>query len=223
MNELSLTLNERTIQGKKVAQLRRSGVIPSVVYGGKAEPIVTQSPFIETSKLVQAAGQHTPVKLTIGSKQKLAMIKEIELDPVRRRVRHVAFHAVKQNEKITTQVPIALVGVGESEAEKQGLIVLQALDLIEIKAVPAKLPESLSMTIASLATADDKLTIADIQLPDGVEFADLEQDLDIVVANVYEPSALQAANDAAAGDAEDAVLPDEEGATTETGDAATPQ
>jgi large subunit ribosomal protein L25 len=39
-------------------------------------------------------------------------------------------------------------------------------------------------------------------LPEGVEFADAEQDMELVIANVYEPSALQAANEAAGGEAE---------------------
>ena len=46
--------------------------------------------------------------------------------------------------------------------------------------------------------------MSDIELPKGVEFADNEQDLELVIANVYEPAALQAANDAAGGDAEEA-------------------
>ncbi len=39
-------------------------------------------------------------------------------------------------------------------------------------------------------------------MPHGVEFADGDQDMDLVIANVYEPGALQAANEAAGGDAE---------------------
>jgi large subunit ribosomal protein L25 len=70
--------------------------------------------------------------------------------------------------------------------------------------------EALELPIVDLATTDDKLTLADIKLPTGVEFADNEQDLELVVANVYEPSALQAANDAAGGDAEDASANDVE-------------
>jgi large subunit ribosomal protein L25 len=110
---------------------------------------------------------------------------------------------VKQNETITTEVPVILTGEGESAAERAGLVVLQAVEKIEVKAIPANLPESIEMSIIDLATTDDKLTIADIILPKGVEFADHEQDTDLVIANVYEPSALQAANEAAGGDAVD--------------------
>ena len=208
MSDITLKLDTRTIEGKKVTKLRQDGIVPSVVYGGSTKPINTQSSVVETTKVATIAGKHTPVHLTIDGKKKLAIIKSIDRDPVRRRVRHISFHAIKQNEVITTEVPIHLVGTGESEAEKAGLVVLQAIEHIEIKAKPADLPEALEISIADLATTEDKLTLGDIKLPSGVEYADLEQDLELVVANVYEPSALQAANDAAGGDAEDADAED---------------
>ncbi|HEU5121567.1 MAG TPA: 50S ribosomal protein L25 [Candidatus Saccharimonadales bacterium] len=201
MNDISLKLDERTVTGKKAARLINEGVVPSVVYGGKSEPMTTQSEFVATTKVVQAAGRHSPVHLTVNGKKKLAIIKSIDRDPVKHTLRHVAFHTIKQNEIITTEVPIMLVGMGESEAEKAGLIILQAIEKVEIKAKPAHLPEALEVSVKQLATTDDKITLADITLPDDVEFADAEQDLELVVANVYEPSALQAANDAAGGDA----------------------
>lgn len=203
MNDITLKLDVRSVAGKKVATLRKQGIVPSVVYGGSADPINTQSGIVETTKVAQAAGKHSPVNLTIDGKKKLAIIKSIDHDPVKHQVRHIAFHTIKQNETITTEVPIHLVGVGESAAEKAGLVVLQAIEHVEIKAKPAALPEALEVSIVELATTDDKLTLGDIKLPEGVEYADVDQDLELVVANVYEPSALQAANDAAGGDATD--------------------
>ncbi len=217
MSDFSLTLDERTAQGKQVAKLRASGQVPSVVYGGSSDPVNTQSPLVATTKVVHAAGKHSPVNLMIDGKKKLAIIKHIDIDPVKHSLRHVAFHTIKQNDVITTEVPIHLVGQGESEAEKAGLVVLQAIEHIEVKAKPASLPESLELSIVELATTEDKLTLADITLPEGVEFADQEQDMDLVVANVYEPSALQAANDAAGGDAENvAEVASENGAEVPT-------
>lgn len=215
MNDITLKLDTRTLAGKKTAKLREQGFVPSVVYGGHADPLSTQSPMAETTKVAHTAGKHTPVHLTIDGKKKLAIIKSIDIDPIKHGVRHIAFHTIKQNETITTEVPIVLTGQGESAAERAGLIVLQAIEKLEVKAIPANLPESLEMSIIDLATTEDKLTVADIALPTGVEFADAEQDMDLVIANVYEPSALQAANEKAAGDAEDeAEVPAENGEDT---------
>jgi len=202
-HDFSLTLSPRTASGKQAKKLRREGLVPSVVYEGGAEAVMTQSPNIETTKVVQAAGKHSPINLTIDGKKQLAIIKTIDLDPVKHSIRHVAFHAIKQNEVITTEVPIVLTGVGSSPAEKAGLVILQAIESLEVKAKPADLPESIEISLESMATTEDKLTIGDIVLPSGVELADQEPELkELVVANVYEPAALEAANEAAAGEAE---------------------
>lgn len=201
-NNISLKLDLRTLAGKKVSSLRRDGIVPSVVYGGGSEPVSTQSAIVETTKVVHVAGKHSPVDITIEGKKLLAIIKSIDMDPVKRTLRHIAFHTINKNEKIVTEVPIILIGLGESAAERAGLIVLQAIESIEVRALPADLPKSIEMTIIDLATDEDKLTVGDIKLPTGVEFADHEQDMELVIANVYEPSALQAANEASGGDAE---------------------
>ncbi len=207
-DKINLTLDVRTQQGKKVAQLRKEGVVPGVVYGHDLDPVLVQSPYNVLEKAVREAGKHTPVHVTIDGKKKITLIKDIDRDPVKMRIRHVSFHAVKASDVVTAEVPIHLLGVGESEAEKAGLVVLQAIENIEVKAKPADLPEALEVSIEKLASDEDKLTLADIVLPKGVEFADVEQDLELVVANVYEPAALQAANDAAGGDADEASAED---------------
>ena len=202
-DKVNITLDTRTQQGKKAAALRKQGLVPGIVYGHGLDPIMVQSEYNVLDKVVREAGRHTPVYATVDGKKKITMIKDIDRDPVKSRIRHVSFHAVKADEVVTAEVPIRLVGEGESEAEKAGLIVLQAIENVEIKAKPADLPEALEVSIVGLATDEDKLTLADITLPKGVEYADIEQDLELVLVNVYEPAALQAANEAAGGDAED--------------------
>ncbi len=220
MQNMSLKLEKRTVSGKQVVKLRDEGQVPSVVYGGSTEPISTQSPIVETTKVAHVAGRHSPVDIIIDGKKKLAIIKSIDYDPVKHVLRHVAFHTIKQNETITTEVPVVLTGLGESAAERAGLVILQAIEHLEIKALPANLPEALEISVADLATDEDKLTVGDIKLPEGVEFADNDQDLDLVIANVYEPGALQAANDAIGGEAEPEAA---EEVVADNGEAEAPQ
>jgi large subunit ribosomal protein L25 len=211
-DKINLNLNVRTLQGKKVRQLRQDGIVPAVVYGPGVDPINVQAPLNIMDKVIREAGRHTPVHLTIDNHKEIAMIKDVESDPVKGTTRHVSFHAVKQNEPVNAEVPIHLVGQGESEAEKAGLIILQALDHIEVRALPLHLPEALEVSIAGLKEAGEQLTLGDITLPKDVAFVEHlngheEEDeeapklTDLVVASVYEPAALEAANDAAAGDA----------------------
>lgn len=203
-DKINLVLAAREERGKKATKLRREGVVPGVIYGQGLEPTLVQAPYNVVEKVVRAAGRHTPVYVELSGKKKIAMIKDVDRDPVKARIRHVSFHAVKAGETVVAEVPIRLEGEGDSPAERAGLVVLQAIENIEVRAKPADLPEALVISTDTLATDEDKLTLSDIKLPSGVQFADLELDLELVVANVYEPAALQAANDAAGGDAEEA-------------------
>lgn len=214
-DKITLKLDVREAHGKKVARLRREGMVPGVVYGAGFDPISVQSPEVPMTKVFNAAGKHAPVYLSIGSKRKIAMIKDADFDPVKHTLRHVAFHAVKQNEPVEAEVPIRLHGEGESEAEKAGLVILQNLEHVEVKALPMDLPEALEVDITNLAEAGERVTVDDIQVPDNVEIIDTlanqpveegeeaQTIMDLVVASVYEPSALQAANEAAGGEAEE--------------------
>ena len=219
-DKITLTLSPRTEQGKKVVRLRKQGIVPGVIYGQGFEPILVQSDYGTLDKVVREAGRHTPVIVTVDGKKKTTLIKDIDRDPVKSRIRNVSFHAVKANEHVVTEVSIELEGVSESEAERAGLIVLQTIETVEVKAKPADLPSVLTISAKGLAKEGDRLTLRDIVLPEGVEFADNEQDLDLVVANVYEPAALEAANEAASGKATSEAPEEEESESAEAPDKA---
>ncbi|HKX24458.1 MAG TPA: 50S ribosomal protein L25 [Candidatus Saccharimonadales bacterium] len=212
--KVELTVETRDVTGKKVASLRRDGYVPAVVYGHDFPAQSVMAETVPMTKAVRIAGKHHPIELQIGSDKRLAMIKTTDFDPVKRGLRHVAFHVVKQNEEVETEIPVVVLGVGETPAEKAGLVVLTGATTVEVKALPNNLPDQLEVDGQKLAEVGDNLTVADITVPKGVTIlSDPEQ----VVASTYEPSALQAANEAAGGDAEvgdEAEVEAEEGADT---------
>jgi large subunit ribosomal protein L25 len=209
-DNIALALTKREATGKKVAGLRASGQIPGVVYGHDFAATNVQAPEVKFAKVVSQAGKHHLVDLDIDGKKEMGLIKSIDIDPVKNTIRHVAFHIVKQDEAVETDVPIKLVGEGESEAERAGLVVLQSLETLKIRALPKDLPDSLDVSILTLAEPGQGVTIGDLTIPKGVEL--VEENMEITIASVYEPSALAAANDAAGGDAEEETeVPAEEG------------
>lgn len=199
-DSITLKFSTRELNGKKVATLRKEGHIPGVVYGHSLKPINVQGNGMEVAKVVAKAGTHHLVELDVDGKKHQGLLKSVDIDPVKNRIRHVAFHIVRQNEKIETQIPIKLIGEGESEAERAGLVVLKNLEQLSVRALPKDLPDALEVDITGLKDAGQTVTIADLTIPKGVEL--IEEDMSITIANVYEPSALAAANDAAGGDAE---------------------
>ena len=204
MSENKLSLEKRTVSGKKTAALRADGLIPSVIYGGKGEPMLAQSAYNDTEKVLKAAGYHSTIDLAVDGKNLMVIVKAIDIDPVTRRIVNVEFQEVSANKAVEATTPIVLINYEASEATKLHYVLSQVMEEIEVKAKPADLPKEIEIDASKLATTDDKITVADIVLPKGVELADKELKSDQVIATVYDPAA-----EAAAREAEDAKAAEE--------------
>ena len=172
-----------------------------------------RSPLAEVTKIYHSAGKHHPVELYVGGKKRLVMIKDVDVEPVKGVIRHVAFHAIKQNETVTAEVPVKIDG--EIPAEKISLMVLHTLDTVEVEALPADLPDELLIDGAKLAEIGDKVTVGDIHVPAGVT---IMEDANQTVAVVEEPKDQIAAANAALEETEaqtaegaEGEVPSEEG------------
>ena len=193
-----LVLEKRTEQGKKLKALRRNGQIPSVVYGG-TEPVLTVSEYNVTEKALLDAGYHSSLELMIAGAPQLAIVKNIAIDPVSRRILSIEFQAISADEVVEATTQIKVTGFDGSEAAKLHYVILPVLEEVDVKAKPSDLPEELTVDGSGLSSTEDKLTLGDLKLPEGVELADKELELSTVIANVYDPAA-----EAAAREAEDA-------------------
>ncbi len=192
-----LVLEKRTESGRKAKALRAAGLIPSVVYGLET-PILASSTYNATEKVLLEAGYHSPIELMIDGKPQLAIAKDIAVDPVSRRIINVEFQAVSADEIVEATTPIRIANYEQSEASKLHYVLLQVMEEIDVKAKPADLPEELVADGAKLAGLDGKLTVADLQMPNGVELVDKELSENTVIANVYDPAAEAAAREAEA-------------------------
>lgn len=198
MAEYKLTLEKREITGKKLKALRAEGKIPSIIYGGKTQ-ILAASEYVATEKVLEKAGYHSPIDLDIAGKKQLAIVKDVQHDAVSRKIINVEFQAISANEEVTATTPIVIVNFEGSEASRTyHFAMTHAITEIEVKAKPADLPSEIEIDASKLATVEDKIVIADIVLPKGVEFADKELDMEQVVASLYDPAAEAAAREAEA-------------------------
>ena len=189
MAEYKLALVKRELTGKKTKSLRAEGLIPSVVYGGK-EPVLLASEYVATEKVLRAAGYHSPIDLDMGGKSQLAIVKDVHIDPVSRQIINIEFQAISANEVVVATTPIVVVNFEESEASKlYHFAMTHSIEELDVKAKPADLPKELTIDASGLKDVDDKLTVADIKLPAGVELADKELDPEQVIASLYDPAA----------------------------------
>ena len=204
MEEVMLKLEKRDVTGKAVKQLRKEGLVPAVIHDHGKESIHVQGNYVELFKAYQKAGKHHPVNLEAGSKKYVALIKTAEFDPRKHLLRHVVFNAVTANQTVDAEVPIRIKyaeGEESTPAERASLVVLNQLEAVEVEAFPRNLPDVIEFDGEKLVAAGDVVTVADLIVPEGVV---VKTDPGHPIATVFEPSALQAANDAAGGDAEEA-------------------
>ncbi len=180
--DITLTLEKREVLGKAVKHLRREGKVPAVIHDHGKESLHVMAPYLEVVKAYQIAGKHHPVSLKVGSIEHLALIKDVDFDPKKHQLRHVVFNAINQNEAVEAEVPIMIIG--DIPAEMANLMVLKTLDHVTVEALPKDLPDELIIEGSRLAEIGDRVTVADLGIPDGVTIKD---DPEQMIAVVEEP------------------------------------
>ncbi len=152
-------------------KLRRQGFIPANIYGAH-EP--ARSLQVEARALAnvlsRASGEHILVDLEIEdagkSTNRLALIQEVQHEPLSGDVLHVDFHAVSQNEEIHAEVPVFPVGEANGVRNFGGLLE-QLIRAVEIRCLPKDLPESIQVDVSALGLGQS-IHIKDLPMPPGV-------------------------------------------------------
>ena len=201
-DKITITVDDRTTQGKAVKHLRKEGIVPAVIHDHGKESIMVQGAYIDLLRVYQHAGKHHPVELKTPKHTYTTLIKDATFEPKKNQLTHLVFNAVSKNQKVEAEVPIHpqyAEGNDASPAERVGLIVLAQLETLQVKAVASSIPDAVYYDAEKLVEVGDHVTVADIKLPADVE---LMTELEHSVAAVYEPAALAAANDAAGGDSD---------------------
>ncbi len=204
-NEIVVILEERSVLRKGLQQLRQSGKVPAVIHDHGKPSTHVMADYSALVKAYSLAGKHHPVQLQIGKIDHLALIKDVDYEPVKHSLRHIVFQAIKQNEAVEAEVPILFKEDTEIPAEKLSLMVLRQLDYVTIKALPKDLPNELIVDPSSLTEVGDHITVADLVVPAGITIL---TDPDHPIATVEMPKDQEAeANAAAAAQAtEDGVV-----------------
>ena len=178
--QVSLAASERQSEGKSANRnLRRSGYIPGVLYGGKDEPKKISIMEKDIVKATEIAGFTTQIlQISMDGKDVDVVVKEIQRHPATSRVLHADFMRVDPDSKITLVVPIrtlndeSCIGVKVSGGQVNHLI-----NDIEISCLASNLPEQLEIDVQEMDIGDT-VSLSEIKLPEGVEITILQQDED---------------------------------------------
>ncbi len=211
-----IILEIRTTVGKKLNTLRSQGLVPAVIHNHGQESLHVMGPATELSGIYKEAGKHHPLQIKVGSQDFLALIKDAYYNPVNRSFEHYVFQAIRQNEKVEAEVPIRLDG--DIPAERAGLMVLRQLDHVEVEALPKNLPNELVADATKLVELHDKITVEDLQVPEGVTIL---SEADHPIAMVVETKAQISEEETAEGEGAEETAEGEGAEATEGGESAT--
>lgn len=179
----TLKAQAREITGKKVKQLRQEELIPAVLYGHKIKPQNLSVKYLDFKRVYEKAGESSLVELETGDKKVNVLVHDTQTDPMSGKFSHIDFFQVNMKEEVETEIPLEFVG--ESPAVKElGGILVKSLDSIEVKCLPADLPEKFEVDISKLATFEDFIAVKNLKVSDKVEIL---SDMETIVASVQEP------------------------------------
>ncbi|MDP2400931.1 MAG: 50S ribosomal protein L25 [Actinomycetota bacterium] len=195
----------REVIGKASRRLASEGLIPAVLYGPAREAVSLALSRHEFELFLQHHAGSAIVALVIPGEPKPvnAMIKQIQMSPVKSRVMHVDFMAIRMDRPV--QAAVTLHFAGEAPGVKEGGVVLHEVREVNVEALPANLPDFIEVDMSGLAIGST-MTVADLVVPAGVTVLD---DPEGVICSVTTPMAEEAEEEAAAEPAEPAVIGEE--------------
>jgi large subunit ribosomal protein L25 len=181
----TLSLTARDPEGSRNARrLRRSGLVPGVIYGGGDTPVH----FAVDARILRNTLAHSGAILEVsldGATGSPVLVKDVQRHPVRGEAVHVDLLRVRMDEAIQTTVTVELVGADEAPGVVEGGVLSQETREITIEALPGDIPDSIKHDVSALEM-NATLTLDAITVPAGVTIID---DAETVIASITPPTA----------------------------------
>ena len=181
----SITAQPRSVIGKKVKALRRTGVTPLHLYGPGIAPLALQADTRTLIRTLTEAGRSRPIDVQVenGGGRHLAFVRDIQFHAVSGEVLHVDLLRVDIEATTRVEVPVELHGEAPAVRLRGGSLI-QGLHTVLVEAMPLEIPEFISVDVAVLEDFDHVLRVADIVVPQGFSIL---TDPDQMVAHVTPP------------------------------------
>jgi large subunit ribosomal protein L25 len=148
----------KTVGDGAARELRREGMIPAILYGPKAEPVMlsVMTKELETILVTSNIGQVLLNLLIQNGKQqsRTAMIKELQTQPISGNLLHVDFYEVAMDQKIKISIPV--VTTGQAAGVEEGGVLQLVRHEVEIFCFPNNIPESLEVDVTDMNIGDSK-------------------------------------------------------------------
>jgi large subunit ribosomal protein L25 len=190
MAEIVVNAKGREERGKNAARrLRRDGLVPGVVYGGKGENVaVSVDPKALHKVLRSEAGRNTILKLDIaGSGATSAILKSWQVDPVKENFLHADFYRIEMDVVIRVTVPIHARGEARGVKVDAGILEL-IMRVVEVECLPGDIPERIELDVTDLGL-NESLRVSDLPVSEKVKILEAPEQVVVHVISVKEEAA----------------------------------
>ncbi len=170
MEQIELRVQNRSLVGKKTKRLRRSGLIPAILYGPRTEPISLQVKERDLRLALNRAGTNHLMVLTLdeADEPRMTLAREVQRDVVTHSLLHVDFYEVVMTEKITADIPVTLVGESPIVARNAGLLV-RGIDSVQVQCLPSQLLESIVVDVSVLEEIEQAVLVEGLEVDEFIE------------------------------------------------------
>ena len=209
-------VERREVLGKRVARLRRDGVMPANIFGRGVDSLAVQLPARAAREMLIAHGTDSLIQLSVAgeSAPRPVVVRAIQRHPVNRSVLHVDFYQVDLNRPIQASVPIHIMGEAPAVHVHQGVL-LSGMDSVQVEALPADIPDNFEVSVDGLTELEMQIRASDLVLPPGVT---LLTDPDVMIVRVTPPRVVAEAEEVPEGEEpEEAAEAEAEGEAAEGG------
>jgi len=180
METVVLKATPRTATGRQVRALRRSGMLPAVVYGHNVKPISISLEGREAGRVLGRLSSSSLITIDLEGKEYPTLVREKQQNHIKRTLIHVDFMVVSLTEKIRANVGILLTGNSPAVKDFNAMLI-NGLSELEVEAFPQDLPASIVVDISALVKIGDGIHVRDIVLSDKVQVLDSPDEM-IVLA-----------------------------------------
>jgi len=149
MHEITLEAEIRTQVGKRSRGIRREGKVPGVYYvhGEQNIPVTVSEKSLKP--LIYTSETHMiNLKLNDGS-GKNCILRDIQFDPLTDRPVHFDLQGIREDEKITVEVPVTVIG-GTPVGVRDGGVLQQVIHRLKISCLPKYIPEHVEVNAENL-------------------------------------------------------------------------
>jgi large subunit ribosomal protein L25 len=181
MKKSVIHATRRSVTGKQVGQLRRSGQLPGVMYGHHFESTAITMDLREASKILAGLTGSSLATIELDGIENAALVREKQRDFIKGTLKHIDFQVVSLTEKIRTKVSIVLTGLSPAVKDFNGVVVT-GMDRLEVESLPQYLPERFVIDISRLAKIGDAIYVRDIPVTPEVEILDDPNETLVIVA-----------------------------------------